>query len=112
VAKPVAAAPAKPPVAKPATPPLTAAQVAKPKSSLDIARANIDRPLRDIIMEKYGEGGLSQVPANFHNKSPRQIYNMPFVGSMFLSQAEPLFKDMGVTRQDVERAAQEPPSAR
>jgi hypothetical protein len=104
-APPVAAAPPPP---KP-TPPLTPAQV-KPMSGLDKARAFADRPLIDIVKE-VAPDQASKIPAMIGNKTPREISNMPFAGSAFMNQAEPLFGKLGITRGDVEKALAEPPRA-
>lgn len=94
--------------AAPPTPPLTPAAVAQKHSGLELARANIDTPIEQIAMERFGQKGVDEVSWLARGKTPRQLAES--YGGMFLNKAEPLFKGLGITRQDFEAAAKLPPA--
>jgi len=93
------------PVRPSAPPPLTPAQVAKPLTGYDKAKAMVDLPLSKILTPEE----LKQVPANYQAQSPRQIYNTPMIGGIAFRKMAPLFSSRGFTPDDAMKALSEPP---
>ena len=77
-------------------------------SGLELARANIDTPIEKIAMERGGQKAVDQINFMAMGKTPRQLSEQ--FGGMFMDRAEPLFKSLGITRQDFEQAAKMSPS--
>ena len=75
-------------------------------SGLELARANIDTPIEKIAMERGGQKAVDQVSFMAMGKTPRQLSEQ--YGGMFMDRAEPLFKSLGITRQDFDKAASMP----
>jgi hypothetical protein len=72
-------------------------------SGLELARANIDTPIEQIALERGGQKAVDQINFMAMGKTPRQLSEQ--YGGMFMDRAEPLFKSLGITRQDFEKAA-------